>query len=88
MYGLIFSRTAEKQLKKLPRKDQERINAVLDRARIRPEAHFERMVGEPIYKLRAGDYRIIADIQHERIEIHIIEIGDRKNDYQTYARKR
>lgn len=82
MYNLLYSALALKQLSKLPKEIQERILAVLERARVRPEAHFERLVGEPTYKIRAGDYRVIADIKHERVEILVIEVGHRKNIYK------
>lgn len=71
-----------KFLKKLPKEKQEHILSVLERARIRPEAHFERLIGEKAYKLRAGDYRIIADIYKEKLRILVIKIGHRKNIYK------
>jgi mRNA interferase RelE/StbE len=82
MYELIYSNLATKFLKKLPKKKQEHILSVLERARIRPESHFERLVGEKTYKLRAGEYRIIADIYKEKLCILVIKIGHRKNIYK------
>jgi len=82
LFKLSYSKTALKFLKKLPREKQEHILSVLERARIRPEKHFERLVGEKAYKLRAGDYRIIADIYKEELIILVIKIGHRKNIYK------
>lgn len=82
MYELVYSQSATKFLKKLPRQNQEHIVSVLERARIRPESHFERLVGEKSYKLRAGDYRIIADIYEDKLCILVIKIGHRKNIYK------
>lgn len=82
MFELTYSKTAVKFLKKLPKEKQEHILSVLERARIRPEAHFERLIGEKAYKLRAGDYRIIADIYKEKLRILVIKIGHRKNIYK------
>lgn len=82
MYELIYSKRVVKVLKKLPKKQQEHILSVLERTRIRPENYFTRLVGEKTYKLRAGDYRVIADISKEKLNILIIKIGHRKNVYK------
>lgn len=82
MYDIVYSNSARKSLKKLPKEKQKHIISVLERARIRPESHFERLVGEKVYKLRAGDYRIIADIYNKELVILVIKIGHRKNIYK------
>ena len=82
MYEIFYSNSAVKFLKKLPANTQKHILSVLERARIRPEAHFERLVGEKSFKLRAGDYRIISDIYHDKLVILVIKIGHRKNIYK------
>lgn len=82
MYEINYSQSAVKFLKKLPKQNQKHILAVIERARIRPEVHFERLVGQKTYKLRAGDYRIIADLFKEKLCILIIKIGHRKNIYK------
>ena len=61
-YELIFSRRSIKQLTKLELRDRERIIAALERIRIRPETHVKKLVGEKVYRLRVGDYRVILDI--------------------------
>lgn len=82
MYDVLFTNNAERQLKKLEKKIQERIISVLERARIRPEAHFQKLVGEDVYRLRVGDYRIIADINKGKLIILVLKIGHRKKIYK------
>ena len=82
MFDLTYSKTAVKFLKKLSKDKQEHVLSVLERARIRPEKHFERLVGDKSYKLRAGNYRIIADIYKKELRILVIKIGHRKNIYK------
>ena len=82
MYEIVYSNSAAKFLRKLPKQKQEHILSVLERARIRPEAHFERLVGNKTYKLRAGDYRIIADLFKGKLCILVIKIGHRRNIYK------
>ena len=83
MYEVVISEPAQKQLKKLEKHIQERVLSVLERVKIRPEVHFERLVGEKSYKLRVGDYRIIADIHQGKLLILVIKVGHRKNIYKT-----
>ena len=81
MYEIIYSKDAEKFLDKLPQEQRERIINTIERARVRPDHYFERLVGDKASKLRIGDYRIIADIDNGQLLILIIKIGHRKNIY-------
>lgn len=82
MYRVVISSKAERQLKKLERDLQERIISALERARIRPEAHFKKLVGEEAYSLRTGDYRVIADIIKSKLIILVLKVGHRKKIYK------
>ena len=77
-YGIIFSDRALKQLKKLEKNVQERIISTLERIKIRPQAHVTKLVGDPGYRLRVGDYRVILDIDEGNLVILVIKIGHRK----------
>ena len=81
-YLLEYSSTALRQLKKLEKPVQKRIIVALERSRIRPEAHFQRLVGEKVYRLRVGDYRVIADIINKQLVILVIKVGHRKKVYK------
>jgi mRNA interferase RelE/StbE len=81
-YEIIFTDTTRKQFLKLEKKMQERIIKVLERIRIRPEAHVKKLVGDPGYRLRVGEYRVIIDIIKEKLIILVIKIGHRKNIYK------
>lgn len=81
MYGIIFSDKASKQFCKLEKSLQERIISSLERIRIRPEAYVTKLVGDPAYKLRVGDYRVLLDINKGKLIILVIKIGHRKNVY-------
>ena len=80
-YSVVFSDRAFRELKKLDRTVQERIIGVLERVRIRPERYLVKLVGDPGYKIRAGDYRIIVDIDHENMEIQVLKVGHRRSIY-------
>jgi len=82
MYEIILSDLAKNQLAKLSQDIKNRIGAVLERIRIRPLSFVKRLVGSPYYRLRVGDYRIIVDIQEDKLIIFVIELGHRKNIYK------
>lgn len=80
-YDVIFSDKALRQLKKMEKNVQERIIAVLERIRIRPEQYVTKLVGDPGYKMRVGDYRLIMDIDNKKLHILVLKAGHRKNVY-------
>ena len=80
-YSVILSDNAFRQFNKLERKVQERITTVLDRIRIRPFSHVKKLVGKPGYKMRVGDYRIVMDIEQQKLLILVIKVGHRRNIY-------
>jgi len=82
MYEILFSDKAYRQLKKLEKDTQERIISVLERVRIKPEHHLTKLIGDPGYKLRVGDYRIILDVENSKLTILVLKIGHRKNIYK------
>ena len=51
-------------------------------AKENPRHFFERLSSRGDYKLRIGDYRVIADIDDNKKRIEITLIGHRKNVYQ------
>ena len=83
MYEIELSDLAFKQLHKLDKSIQERIGAVLERIKIRPQDFVEKLVGESGFKLRVGDYRLFLDIERDKLIIFVIEIRHRKNAYKN-----
>ena len=81
-YEIIFTDTSLKQFKKLEKNVQERIIKALERIRIRPEVHVKKLVGDPGYRLRVGEYRVIIDIYRDKLVILVIKIAHRKNIYK------
>ena len=81
-YEIIFTDTSRKQFKKLGKDIQERIIKALERIRIRPESHLKKLVGDQGYRLRVGEYRVILDIEKDKLIILVIKIGHRKNIYK------
>ena len=83
MYQLIFDPEAIDFLNKLPKLLKERIFNKLFLTKENPLRYFDRLSGRQDYKLRVGDYRIIADISQEKKIIEVTLIGHRKNIYKN-----
>ena len=81
VYTIVFTELADKQFSKLNDEMKERIFAVLERIRLKPESYVTKLVNESGFKLRIGDYRAILDIQSSNLIILVIKIGHRKNVY-------
>ena len=81
-YEIVFSDKAFKQLKKFEQVAQERIIKVLERIRIRPESFVTKIVGDPGFRLRVGEYRVIVDIYKDKLLILVIKIGHRSRIYK------
>lgn len=82
MYGILFTTKARKQFLKLEKKVQERVVNALERLRFNPEKHITKLVSSKLYRLRVGDYRILLDLEKEKILILVVKIGHRKNIYK------
>ena len=83
-FEVTFSDFADKQLSKLPLDVQGRIVSTIKRCQIRPYAHVKKLVGSKYFRLRVGDHRVIMDIIENKLIIHVIEVGHRKNIYKKY----
>ena len=85
MHELILAKNVEKYLDKLNSKDRERIINSLDKLRIRPEHFLVRLVGDKSYKFRVGNYRLIIDLNKDKLVVLVVEIGHRRNIYKKMA---
>ena len=82
MYQIIISEKALKQIEKLEISIKERIFASLEKIRFRPESFVKKLVGMPGYRLRVGDYRVILDIEKNKLLVLVVKVGHRKNVYE------
>ena len=80
-YEVLFSDLALKQLRKLDQEARQRIIATIERIRIRPDAYVKKLVGGEGYRLRVGNYRVILDLDKEKLIILVLRIGHRRNVY-------
>jgi mRNA interferase RelE/StbE len=87
VWTIEIIRTAEKQIKKLDALSQKSIVRFL-RERLK-SAENPRQWGKPLHgdkrglwRYRVVDYRLICDIQDERITVLVLEVAHRKDIYR------
>ena len=87
-YELIFDRNALESLEGLPKELRQRIFEKTSAAKENPMHFFERLEGRQDYKLRVGDYRVIADINHNLKRIEVTLIDHRKKVYKKLPKEK
>ncbi len=87
VWQVEITRTAEKQITKLARPAQKAIFQFL-RERVLTAAD-PRQLGKPLHgdkkdlwRYRVGDYRLICDIQDDRVVVLVLRVGHRKDVYR------
>ena len=83
-HSLEISRTAEKQLRKLPAEDRRRVARAMLALGEEPHPPGSRKLTgyDDVFRIRAGVYRIIYSISGRRLVIIILKIGHRKDIYR------
>jgi mRNA interferase RelE/StbE len=82
MYEVIFDPEVLEFLEKEGKSIAKRIWDKIISTKQEPHHFFEKLAGRQDYKLRIGDYRVIADINDTTKRIEITLIGHRKNIYK------
>ncbi len=82
-YSLRVKKSAEKELRALPKPDLKRvvrrIGALADDPRPRD---CRKLSGEERYRIRQGDWRVVYGTDEERRLVEIVKIGHRKDIYR------
>lgn len=85
-YSVEFTRSAEKEFGRLPRKLQLRAAEAISLLAENPYSELikvKKLKGaEDLYRIRIADYRIVYELRDERLIILIIKIGHRREIYR------
>jgi len=81
-YKIVLSKTAQKQLDKLPDQVVEILAAVILSLADDPRpVGCKKLKGRDGWRIRQGNYRIIYDILEDILVVDIIAVGHRKDVY-------
>lgn len=87
VYQIVWDELAVDDLHNMERITQQRIIKKLRSIEERPFALVEHLAGFPLFKLRAGDYRAVLDINNDINKIIVILVGHRSKVYDQLKRR-
>lgn len=87
-YTVEVSDDAERALEKLPKKDVSLILKKMESLADTPRPRGCEKLEDNDYRVRAGNYRIIYNVEDDTLVVLVIDIGPRKDIYRRYNRNR
>ena len=83
-YRVEVARRALKAIAALPRKEQQRIRAIIELLADEPRPPgCVAMVAEPnAYRVRSGDYRVVYEVFDDRLLVQVVRAGHRREIYR------
>ncbi|MYD96771.1 MAG: type II toxin-antitoxin system RelE/ParE family toxin [Gammaproteobacteria bacterium] len=83
-YEIEISRTAERQLRRLTRADQQRIARAILTLAIDPFPRGARKLAgyDDVHRIRIGSYRVLYSVSTTTLIVIVLKVGHRKDVYQ------
>ena len=83
-YRLAFKASVAKDLRKIPRHEVVRILERIDRLADEPRpAGCEKLSGLERYRVRQGVYRIVYEIEDDRLVVMVVKVAHRREVYRS-----
>ncbi len=84
MYSLYIRKSAQKSLAKIAETER---NGIIYRIKLLEEnprpANSKKLKGRDAYRIRVGNYRVIYEIEDDKLIVLVIAIGHRSSVYRT-----
>ena len=82
-YRVIVRKSVSKDLKGIPKKDVRRILTAIKSLADDPRPPgTKKLSGQDRYRLRQGNYRILYEIEDDRLIVCVVRVGDRRDVYR------
>jgi mRNA interferase RelE/StbE len=83
-YSILAKRSAERELRKIPKGDLRRITTRIQGLALQPRRPgCEKLSGEERYRIRQGDYRIVYAVDDGSRIVEVVKIGHRREVYRS-----
>ncbi|NQU39413.1 MAG: type II toxin-antitoxin system RelE/ParE family toxin [Lentisphaerae bacterium] len=83
LYRVIVKDSVSKDLKKIPKKDVNRILSTIRALAENPRPpQSKKLSGQDRYRLRQGNYRILYAIEDDQLIVCVVKAGDRRDVYR------
>ena len=82
-YKITFKKSVAKDLRNIPNQDVQRILKRIDLLAEDPRADgCIKLSGYERYRVRQGLYRILYEIEDDRLIVHVVKLGHRSSVYE------
>jgi mRNA interferase RelE/StbE len=83
-YNLIWKRSAEKELRNLPREVTLKLLKLAESLTVNPFPSGARKLtgAQNAFRVRSGDYRLIYEIRGDELIVQVIRVGHRRDVYR------
>jgi mRNA interferase RelE/StbE len=82
-YKIDYLIDLDKALKRIPKQDAKKIKEKVQKLADNPRPHGAiKMSGRELYRIRAGNYRVVYSIYDSRLLILIVEVDGRDDIYK------
>jgi mRNA interferase RelE/StbE len=84
-YKVILKPSVIKELKTIPKRDQRRIAIAIELLSENPYPNnSKKLVGsEQDYRVRVGNWRIIYEVQNNKLVVYVLRVAHRKDVYRN-----
>jgi len=83
MYEIELTRAARRDLENLPKEARKRVDAKIQLLARNPYPRGTKKLESNLFRVRVGDYRILYQIESQRIVITVIRIRHRRDVYRS-----
>lgn len=78
-YRIEIKRSAAKEIKKINKEDLDLILSTINKLSVNPRpAGAIKLTGKDLYRIRAGNYRILYEIVDKLVLVTIVKVGHRR----------
>lgn len=82
-FKIVFKRSVGKDLRNIPKQDVRRILKRIDALTDNPRpSGAEKLSSQERYRVRQGVYRILYEIQDEKLLVIVVKVGHRRHVYR------
>ncbi len=82
-FEVVFKRSVARDLRQIPKKDVARILKRIEALKMEPRPPgVEKLSGQEKYRIRQGVYRILYEIENNKLIIVVVKIGHRRHVYR------
>lgn len=83
-YELVFRKSVAKDLRALPNQDVKRLmQRILSLSEDPRPAGCEKLSSQDRYRIRQGNYRIVYEIEDDRLIVLVVKVGHRRDVYRV-----